>query len=235
PQPVVPPRAEAAAPVAPPIPPPATTVSAPVQKIEAPPTMVPRPEAFRAPAPPVDFGPPSFDDAPPPPEPDDVFADAPRSREAYAPRDFALPPPPDERAPAADGDAGELDGARVRRAWASLLQDGDGVPRGASLFLKPAKLVLAGPRALRVDLPPNAPVVDQLSTPVARRALEDALARRLGGPVTISFGVSDAPAQQAGGNRITAESARRDRLQRLTEGEPVLAAAVQAWDLELLD
>jgi hypothetical protein len=77
--------------------------------------------------------------------------------------------------------------------------------------------------------------VDQLSTPVAKRALEDALARRLGGPVTLSFGVGDAPAQQVGGNRITAESARRDRLQRLTEGEPVLAAAVQAWDLELLD
>jgi hypothetical protein len=47
--------------------------------------------------------------------------------------------------------------------------------------------------------------------------------------------VSDAPGQQPGGNRITAESARRDRLQRLMEGEPVLAAAVQAWDLELLD
>jgi DNA polymerase-3 subunit gamma/tau len=234
PQPVVPPRAEAAAPAAPP-PTPAPIVDAPMRKIEAPPAMVPRPEAFRAPEPPVDFGPPSFDDAPPPPEPDDVVVDAPRSRETYAPRDFAPPPPPPEPASMADGDAGELDGARVRRAWASLLQDGDGVPRGASLFLKPAKLVLAGPRALRVDLPPNAPVVDQLSTPVARRALEDALARRLGGPVTLSFGVSDAPAQQAGGNRITAESARRDRLQRLTEGEPVLAAAVQAWDLELLD
>jgi hypothetical protein len=209
------------------------TVDAPAQKIEAPPAMIPRPEAFRAPEPPADFGPPSFDDAPPPPEPDDVV-DAPRSREAYAPRDFA-PPPSHERAPVVDDDAGPLDGARVRRAWASLLQDGDGVPRGASLFLKPAKLVLAGPRALRVDLPPNAPVVEQLSTPVAKRALEEALARRLGGPVTLSFGVSDAPAQQAGGNRITAESARRDRLQRLTEGEPVLAAAVQAWDLELLD
>jgi DNA polymerase-3 subunit gamma/tau len=231
---VVPPRAETAAPAAPP-PTPAPIVDAPVRKIEAPPAMVPRPESFRAPEPPADFGPPSFDDAPPPPEPDDVIVDAPRSREPYAPRDFAPPPPPDERAPAADGDAGDLDGARVRRAWASLLQDGDGVPRGASLFLKPAKLVLTGPRALRVDLPPNAPVVEQLSTPVAKRALEDALARRLGGPVTVSFGVGEAPAQQAGGNRITAESARRDRLQRLTEGEPVLAAAVQAWDLELLD
>ena len=233
PQPVVPPRAEPVAPVAPPTP--APLVNVPVQKIEAPPAMVPRPEAFRAPEPPADFGPPSFDDAPPPPEPDDVMADTPRSREPYARDDFAPPPPPDERVPAAEGDAGELDAARVRRAWASLLQDGDGVPRGASLFLKPAKLVLAGPRALRVDLPPNAPVTEQLSTPVAKRALEDALARRLGGPVTLSFGVSDAPAQQAGGSRITAESARRDRLQRLTEGEPVLAAAVQAWDLELLD
>lgn len=233
PHPVMPPRAEAPAPAPPPTP--APTVDAPVQKIEAPPARVPRPEPFRAPEPPADFGPPSFDDAPPPPEPDDVAAEAPRSREPYVPRDFAPPAAPEDPAPAADGDAGPLDAARVRRAWASLLQDGDGVPRGASLFLKPAKLVLAGPRALRVDLPPNAPVVEQLSTPVAKRALEDALARRLGGPVTLSFGVGEAPAQQVGGTRITAESARRDRLQRLTEGEPVLAAAVQAWDLELLD
>jgi hypothetical protein len=35
--------------------------------------------------------------------------------------------------------------------------------------------------------------------------------------------------------RITAESARRDRLARLMEQEPLLAQAVQAWDLELLD
>jgi hypothetical protein len=35
--------------------------------------------------------------------------------------------------------------------------------------------------------------------------------------------------------RITSESARRDRLQRMMEGEPVLHAAVQAWDLELVD
>jgi hypothetical protein len=35
--------------------------------------------------------------------------------------------------------------------------------------------------------------------------------------------------------RITAETARKDRLLRMMEGEPVLSAAVQAWDLELVD
>ena len=30
-------------------------------------------------------------------------------------------------------------------------------------------------------------------------------------------------------------STRRDKLRRMTEGEPTLAAAVQAWDLELVD
>jgi hypothetical protein len=42
-------------------------------------------------------------------------------------------------------------------------------------------------------------------------------------------------AAEPGANSITAETARRDRLCRLTREEPLLAAAVQEWDLELID
>lgn len=40
-----------------------------------------------------------------------------------------------------------------------------------------------------------------------------------------------APAQR----RITAEGARHERLRRLTSEEPLLDAAVQEWDLELIE
>jgi hypothetical protein len=66
--------------------------------------------------------------------------------------------------------------------------------------------------------------------------VEDALARHLGGgAVTLVVSVGAPAAVAPGQSRITAESAKQDRLKRLMEGEPVLSAAVQAWDLELVD
>jgi hypothetical protein len=128
-----------------------------------------------------------------------------------------------------------LDPARVRRAWASLLQEGDGVPGGMSLFLRPARLAVNGSE-VRVELPAGSPVMERLGSPSARKPLEEAMGRRLGAEVRLSFSVGAAvAAADSGGQRITAESARSDRLRRLTEGEPTLAAAVQAWDLELVD
>jgi hypothetical protein len=101
------------------------------------------------------------------------------------------------------------------------------------MLMKLARLTVTAPRELALEVPPV--VLEQFADPGARRALEKALARRLQGPVTLAFVAGEAPAQEAGARRITAGSARRDRLQRLAEGEPVLAAAVQAWDLQLLD
>ncbi|HEV2148945.1 MAG TPA: hypothetical protein VGR37_16185, partial [Longimicrobiaceae bacterium] len=89
---------------------------------------------------------------------------------------------------------------------------------------------------VRVAVPPGSPVLDRLSAPAARRTLEDALGKRVGRRVTLSFSEGQASGGDgAGPGRITAESARRDRLRRLTEEEPLLAAAVQEWDLELVD
>ena len=56
-----------------------------------------------------------------------------------------------------------------------------------------------------------------------------------GGAVGLAFCAGGPPPVEEGGSGITAESARRDRLSRLTEGEPTLAAAVQSWDLELVE
>jgi len=77
--------------------------------------------------------------------------------------------------------------------------------------------------------------MERLSSSTARSALEQALARRLGGRVALELAAGGATAVDPRQNRITAASARQDRLRRLMEGEPVLSAAVQAWDLELVD
>ena len=61
------------------------------------------------------------------------------------------------------------------------------------------------------------------------------MGRRLGREIELAIVAVETADQPVGGGRITAETARRDRLQRLVEEEPLLAAAVQEWDLELLD
>jgi hypothetical protein len=103
-------------------------------------------------------------------------------------------------------------------------------------FLRAAKLAAGGPGEVRIELPTDSPGLERLRHSPVRRALEEALERRLGGAVTllVQAGAATAAADPSG-PRITAESARRDRLSRLMEGEPTLAAAVQAWDLELVD
>jgi DNA polymerase-3 subunit gamma/tau len=137
-------------------------------------------------------------------------------------------------APPMGGDAGPIDGARLRRAWTGILQEGEGLPPGMSGLLRAAQVTPADGRIVRMTVPPGHPALERLSGAAARRGLEDALGRRLGGAVTLEMATGAAGAADPRG-RITAETARKDRLNRMMDGEPVLAAAVQAWDLELVD
>lgn len=133
------------------------------------------------------------------------------------------------------GDAGPIDGARLRRAWTGILQEGDGLPPGVSMLARAAQLSADG-RTVKMTFPANHPALERLSELGTRRGLEDAFARRLGGAVTLALAAGGAAAAiDPRQGRITAESARKDRLARLMDGEPVLSAAVQAWDLELVD
>ncbi|HEX2202175.1 MAG TPA: hypothetical protein VHG91_02700 [Longimicrobium sp.] len=137
------------------------------------------------------------------------------------------PTPARDEAPAAAG--GPIDPARLRRAWGLILAEGDGLQQGMGLMMRAARISCEG-RTVRLEFPAGHPAYEKISHPTAKRALEDALARRLGGgPVALAVATGAAAAA------ITADSARRDRLERMMEGEPVLRAAVQAWDLELVD
>jgi DNA polymerase-3 subunit gamma/tau len=162
----------------------------------------------------------------PPPQPVAVMDEAPARDE---------PPAAQPVAPVSADDAGPIDGARLRRAWTGILQEGEGLPPGMAGLLRAAQVAPADGRVVRMTVPPGHPALERLAGLAARRGLEDALGRRLGGVVRLELATAAAGAVDPGRGRITAETARKDRLARLMEGEPVLSAAVQAWDLELVD
>jgi hypothetical protein len=104
-----------------------------------------------------------------------------------------------------------------------------------SMLVRAAQLSAEG-RTVRMVFPAKHPALERLSELGSKRGLEEAFARRLGGAVTLELITGSAAAAiDPRQGRITAESARKDRLARLMDGEPVLSAAVQAWDLELVD
>jgi DNA polymerase-3 subunit gamma/tau len=262
PQPVAAPRAEVSAPAEAAAPSPEPGVAR-QEVVSAPPvvsapsveTAAPRPEPVAMPLPPrpAVVAPPAEDEyydennfpplvlpheagfamgSAPPPSYDEPPPAAPTGAQPV--RGMDEPRPAESGASAASADAGPIDGARLRRAWTGILQESDGLPPGMAGLLRAAQVSAEG-RTVRMTVPPGHPALERLAGPAARRGLEDALERRLGGAVTLELATGAAGAVDPGRGRITAETARKDRLARMMEGEPVLAAAVQAWDLELVD
>jgi DNA polymerase-3 subunit gamma/tau len=212
------------------------------------------------PAPAYD-GPPSYDDIPLPDEPYDDggyedYGPPPRVQVA-APAPSPAPParpaaqPVAAQAPAvqtgtaegalAESD-GPLDATAVRQAWATVLADGAAVPPALRMVLRPVRVSPGEGGTIVVPVAPSTLAIDPVTSPANKRTLEEALGRQLGRRVTVKYVANEAPLPASGGGgggagpaRITNESARRDRLRHMMDGEPVLAAAVQAWDLELVD
>jgi hypothetical protein len=140
-------------------------------------------------------------------------------------------------APASGAAATPLDATSVRRAWRALLEgDDDHIAGGLRILLRGAPVDLGEAGEVTVGLAPGSPAYERLQATAARRNLEAALARRLRAPVTLRI-VAAEPGVGGGdgGTRITAETARQERLRHLTEEEPLLARAVQEWDLELVE
>lgn len=124
----------------------------------------------------------------------------------------------------------------VQAAWREVLQSGEGVPSGSRVFLRSATPTLQDDGRIVVTLPSGSPVLERLGRGAQRRPLEAALTARLSRSVTLQVLASTSAGRSAvPPTRITDESAREDRLRRLVEEEPALAAAVESWDLEILD
>jgi DNA polymerase III subunit gamma/tau len=198
---------------------------APPARQDAPPEAPPGPQA----------GPPRVRETPAAPRP--IPRAEPRSPETPPP---SRPPAGDtaaagptlvETVPAPRGTGSEA----PARAWRALVEEGSAVAAGLRSFLRVAELDVVGQGEFRVVLPAGSPAIERLEQPAVRRPIEQALAERIGGPATLHFVGGAQPAATDQPPRITAESARRDRLKRLADADPGLAAAVDAWDLELLD
>ena len=192
-----------------------------------------RPTAYDGPPPMDDIPPPEFDGYSPADEGQPYAAPARERFASPAPAPVASDVVRSEAAASASSD-GPLDGRALNDAWKAVMADGTAIPGALRMILRSVSRVTAEGGQARVELP-SASLIPDVGSPASRRALEEALGKRLGRKVAVSYVAGQAPAGGPSATRITNESARRDRLQRMMEGEPVLAAAVQAWDLELVD
>jgi DNA polymerase-3 subunit gamma/tau len=226
------------APPAPMPPPAAPTLDAPAVDV-APRQAPPRQPVYDGPPPMDDIPLPEFDGYSPADEGQPYAAPA-RERFVASPAPAPVAPEPvrPEAATPASGD-GPLDGRALNDAWKSVMADGAAIPAPLRMVLKAVTRVTPEGGTVVVPVSPSTLGMEQVTSAASRRALEEAIGHRLGRRVTVKYVAMQGSVTSGGGasspTRITSESARRDRLQRMMEGEPVLAAAVQAWDLELVD
>ncbi len=105
--------------------------------------------------------------------------------------------------------------------------------RGLRSLLHGAAHERVGERGLRLTVPPG-PALDRLSQPGGTRALADALREVLG--YRPSIDVEEGRSEESAGPRaVTSQQVRKERLEELVEREPLLARAVEEFDLQLLD
>jgi hypothetical protein len=129
-----------------------------------------------------------------------------------------------------------LDATRTRRAWRAVMEGGDEIAGGLRVLLRAVPVDVGPNGTVTVALPPHSPARERLQAPAARRSLEEALGRHLRVAVTLEIVTAEGSAAAGEApTRITAEVARQERLRHLTEEEPLLAQAVQEWDLELVE
>jgi DNA polymerase III subunit gamma/tau len=147
----------------------------------------------------------------------------------------AASPPKQQRPGFETSSPATLDLTGIRRVWRSLIEEGTHTTGGLGLLLRAADLALVGEQEVEVRLPAGTPPLERLEDHTRRSSLERAFTERLGLPITIRFVVAEVDSGELGQRRITVEGARQERLRRLASEEPLLAAAVQEWDLELID
>ena len=146
----------------------------------------------------------------------------------------ASSPPPDARGGGpSPGSGPSVPQGSLADAWRRLLASGEGVPAGLLPFLRAATVSAPQEGVLEVALP-DGPGLDRLREPVTRRRLEDAVGALVEGEPELRVAEAGGGGE-TGGERITPDTVRRDRLRRLLEREPLLGRAVEELDLELLD
>ncbi len=124
--------------------------------------------------------------------------------------------------------------ADAAAALRALQRDGSRIPQGLGIFLKVARVEEQGNDRVVLSLP-NGPGLERLSGDSRdARALEDAFTEALGRQVRLVVQAA-AAGEATAPRRFTPGQVRADRLARITREQPMLARAVDAWDLELID
>jgi len=124
--------------------------------------------------------------------------------------------------------------ADAAAALRALQRDGSRIPQGLAIFLKVARVEEQGNDRVVLSLP-SGPGLERLSGDSRdARALEDAFTDALGRQVRLVVQAA-AAGEAAAPRRLTPGQVRADRLARITREQPMLARAVDAWDLELID
>ncbi len=106
------------------------------------------------------------------------------------------------------------------------------LPPGLGLFFRAARITGEDETRAVVEVPPG-PALEKLTEAPATdlRALESAVAERLGRPVELEVRALGAEEPE----RITHETVKNDRLARISREEPALGKAVEEWDLEIIE
>ena len=120
----------------------------------------------------------------------------------------------------------------AREAWLGLITDGKVLRPGQGIALRAVQLTQLGDNGeLVVSAGSETPSGELLAESVTRRRLEQELSARLGRPIRIRLtepGVAAPP-------RVNEETARKQRLDRLVEGDQGLQQLVEKLDLEMMD
>jgi DNA polymerase-3 subunit gamma/tau len=168
-------------------------------------------------------------------EPGESPAPAPAGPDAAVPADVTTAPPdPQAAVPPDETPPGARD-VDVRVAWAEALEAARGsVPGGRLVGLRGATVSGFANGELALEIPPG--LAGDLGSFLADARRSETLRRELGArlgldPASLGFRIGDGGSSR----RITAESARDLKLQRMVEADPRLREAVETLDLTLTE
>ncbi len=120
----------------------------------------------------------------------------------------------------------------AREAWLGMITDGKVLRPGQGIALRAVQLTQLGDDGeLVISAGSETPSGELLAESVTRRRLEQELSARLGRPIRIRL-------TEPGGApppRVDEETARKQRLDRLVEGDQGLQQLVEKLDLEMMD
>jgi DNA polymerase-3 subunit gamma/tau len=117
-----------------------------------------------------------------------------------------------------------------------LIQKRQAVPSGLLFFLPAGQARLEADDTIILELPPGPGLERLMAEQAAQKALEQAFSTEMARTIRLEVrSGADESDVAATPRRLTPERVRSDQLARLTQTDPLLSAAVERWDLELLD